>query len=76
MVYKVLLISHGTLPCQKGIITFYNVTLPCQKGIIRYYQFQCRNFIALVNYDTVVHVNSYLTCQKGIISFIVAFSLH
>jgi hypothetical protein len=42
----------------------------------RYYQFHSRNSFALVNYDTVVCMNSYLTCQKGIISFTVAISLH
>ena len=29
----------------------------------------CRNFIAFINYDIVVHVNSYLTCQTGMIRY-------
>jgi len=35
----------------------------------RYSQFHSRNFIALVNYDTIIHVNPYSLRQTGMISF-------
>ena len=37
--------------------------------MIRYDQFHSHNFIAFINYNTVVHMNSYLTYQTGMIRY-------